>query len=208
VRGLVYQWQTLKLPLPIPSMPVFWGFVGTGWTLVATVLLIEAVRSVPAERWRALGLLACLGSFICLAMGIGWARAGALSASHNTPRYFSLALGFPYAVAFALELYGKQRFLRFSRPTLLVLAVVLAAASVRDAVAYGEARRDAVASLLRDVRGGMPVSTVVDRYAALIGFGYIAGADQLVSEMKALREAGHPSFRNLKDDSPIPPRPH
>jgi hypothetical protein len=131
---------------------------------------------------------------------LGYARAGALSASNYTPRYFLLAITLPCVVAFALELYGSERLLRFARPTLLVLAVALTVFSVQDAILYARNRCDALDAVLRDVRTGVPVRKVVDRHGAVLGIGYLPlGPEDLVQDMRDLRDAGHPGFQRLND---------
>jgi hypothetical protein len=208
VRVLIDQCERAHLPLPLPSQRVAWGWIGGGAAALAAAVLFRALRVLPAERWRALGLLACLGGMLCLAAGLGYARAGSLSATIYTPRYFLLAIDLPCVVVFALELYGGERLLRFSRPTLLVLAAALAlfsAVDVRpwrpgDAILYGRARRDALDALLRDVRTGVPAGTVVTRYGGVMGIGYLpVGPEDLIQDMRDLRDAGHPGFQALND---------
>lgn len=207
VRGLLYECQYLELRPSLPSAQSAWGMVALAATVMAVVVLGVAAHRQPGERLRIFGLLCFALAFGGFALAIGAARAGVVGNAHYVARYLTLAILLPCWVAFAFELYAPRDVIRFTRPVLLTLAVALVVASVPEAQREGRAQAADTDFFLSDLHAGLPPSEIAARQAdGRFGVFSRSREPYLVGCILLLRDAGHPEFRNVPDETAAPGR--
>jgi hypothetical protein len=150
----------------------------------ATIILVRAARRIPEERWRATGLLACLGSFALLTLVIGAGRRDLGAQAGLQPRYTTLAAPLLCILFFAFTLFGSGRLRRAVPATLLVLALLATAINTAMAMGYGDLRRRQVAALDRDVRRGLPPDAIAARNGTAI-YQYSQGVPGYIDRLIA-----------------------
>ncbi len=158
----------------------------------------------PAERPRALGLLAVVGGHLLVAVGIGFSRGNGVADRYVTPS----AVG-PLACGFVALLYGRRR-RRVGLNTSTALALVAAAALVglNSVPVWQYSVRTLTAGTLRefeaDLRAGVPVRFLGGKYGG--SFAVLVG-DRMTDELARFQAMGLGPFRHAVADSPMVARP-
>lgn len=172
-----------------------------GWERVAVgVIALYAVAGGrtawaarnPAERARAMGVLAILAGHLCVGLGLAWARGGGLTERYVTPS----AAGF-LAVWVALLLYGPRMSAAFAGLGVLG-ALALLAVNHRSGYQFGWTQWGYLRALRTDIRSGVPPTFVAGKYG-----NQFLTPPHLARTIVALRLSGHPVFRDGVPDPPM-----
>lgn len=157
--------------------------------LVAAVLALEN----PADRRRALGVLAFLAAALAMALAVGWGRAGRAAETGRMPsRYVLLAAPGMCAAYFALLLYGTARSRRLLPLGLAILAALLFPLNTRE----GLKRRDWFGAGMRafeeDLDAGASAAALAREHHP-----FLLHWDEplMVTGLRQLHEAGVGPFR-------------
>jgi hypothetical protein len=161
----------------------------------ATLLMLLWVFIVrPAERFRVLRLATVFGALASLAIGIGWARSGFVSAFRC--RYVSLGAPFWCACYVAWQLPRWRSAPRVMQMVLFVAAVALLVPNRDRSVGWGTGTRDSRMLLLKDLSAGVGAAELARRHYSEASYG---GESVLVERMKMLRASGVRRWKALKD---------
>jgi hypothetical protein len=182
------------------------GLIRTDWWehwAIATALLLGAgvwllgrtIWSSPGERSRSLGLLCFLGAIGCMALAVGWGRAGHALAA----RYSTLAAPVLCALYFVAQLYADPPMRRVVQYTLLVLTAGMLWRNTTLGLEYARGLRAKADGFEADLRSGLPPMVLADRYSRY-PFGLYPSRSDLAQFMKWLRKAGIGPFRDLATD--------
>ena len=178
----------------MPGDPAAWPLLGA-----VTASIIAAVAASIAWNYRRIGtapvagLLCVLAGFAALAVGLAASRGGDSPAPGYGPRYTVLAaVGLCWLTFAAATLGGRG-----GRTVGWVVAVFAAAVWVPSFAAARVGALDQkrwLNELAADVRAGVPVDFVADRYSATAG-GF---TQYFADRMLGLRAAGAKPFDRLK----------
>ena len=91
----------------------------------ALILVYAAIKGPAEERSCALGLLCAFGGLACLAVGVGWGRAGSGDLSGFEPRYITLVAPIWVAVIFTWDIFTPPVVRRVALTTALAAALIL-----------------------------------------------------------------------------------
>ncbi len=172
-----------------------WAVVTALLLGAGTWLLVLAVWRNPEERTRALGLLCFMGAIGCMALAVGWGRAG-----HGlTARYTTLAVAALCCTYFAVELYADVPLRRALEYTLLVLMAGMIWRNTELGLGYARQLRAKADRFEADLRSGLPPMVLADRYSRP-PFPLYPSRSDLAQFMQWLHGAGLGSFRALADD--------
>jgi hypothetical protein len=201
-------WEALRTGLQFlslgfgPSAALLWP--GSGLAVLG-LLLLSALRLVrvwgwrPEERVRASGLLAFLGAMGCLALGLGWGRAGSGELAGFADRYVTLAVPTLCAVYFVWDLYGPA-VLRHLVPMVLFVAMcVLLWPNTQAGLDHGREAAAQDAAFARDLRAGVPAFLLIKRYTPWLH----PSQDALTELLPMLHRAGIGPFRSLRANPPF-----
>jgi hypothetical protein len=162
----------------------------------ATVaMLVFVFIGRPAERGRAFRLLLVLGSGLCLALGIGWARTALSPDAMFAPRYPTLAAPFWCAIYLAWETLGRSQLRQSMQAGLFLLAASVATANHDLGRATAEGHYNSRNPIVTDIKAGIPMGEVIRRHG---GFTYYGPPDVLATRMKMLHAKQIGVFRYLK----------
>ena len=169
-----------------------------GFYLATLVLLLACWRAKASKRPAVLGLTMFLGATCCLALGIGWGRAG-LPYSHPglAVRYVTLAAPALCGIYFAWGLLGEKPLGTMAQMLLFMAALVFWMPNTEDALACGKAQREAQRCFQQDVKSGLTASQLADRYATRV---YNANKEMLASRINMLHQAHVGIFRHVLDE--------
>jgi hypothetical protein len=176
-----------------------WPAKGVG---VAACLLLTAVRLFVAfrrdrgGRLRSLGLLLFLSSFVCLAVGIGWGRAGFGLEYAFESRYVALATPAVCAAYLAWEHLGKTAG-RVIQTALCSVACLLFVPNVDSGLQPARALHSHVVDFEHDVLAGIPRPELVARYHRLIAS--VRRPADFAEDLASLRRAGFGIFKQLQE---------
>jgi hypothetical protein len=178
----------------------FWPMSGlAALTLVISSVLIVArvvVRDAASGRPRALGLLCAFGALTCLALGIGWGRAGSGDQSGLEPRYFTLVTPLWLAVIFAWDLFTCAVIRRVVLTSVLSTKLVLLWPITREAIESSQSRARQADSVMLDIRSGEPVYRLVKRHTPFLH----PSQDVLAEALKLLHTARIGAFGTIRAD--------
>jgi hypothetical protein len=191
-----------------------WGALGLVLLSAAAILSVRAALKLPAERFRALGLLAYLVGVAGLVLAIGWGRSGfGLFGRYTT--LMAPGLCAVYFIGLLYEPDDKIRFLEkrevgsdrrhwFQKLGLLPLILFLCATimigrNTRLGLEGAARLRAGEDDFVRDIRAGLPPLALTDRYTRY-PFMLWPYKDQLASWMAMLQKAGVEPFRELRPD--------
>jgi hypothetical protein len=198
-------WRTMVAFLSMSFGPfflsrwLFWGLVMAALLLVATVTLLLAWRARPADRLRALGLVAFLAAYACLVLALTWGRGGQGVRAVMQSRYSTFSLPALCGVYFVFLLYGPhgRGLVQWS---LCILVLVMFGFSAQDGLALAQEMRDRRIDFENDLRAGWPCSILAERHYAGPFALYPNGAAELAGHLKRLHNAGIGQFAALQDD--------
>ncbi|MBN2578375.1 MAG: hypothetical protein JXB10_05235 [Pirellulales bacterium] len=149
---------------------------------------LTVFRQRPAERVRASGLLAYLGSYTALALAIGVGRAYLGPRAGFEVRYMTLAVPLWLWLFFVCEAYATEAVKPHLLRTLCIVTGVLFGVNVLKGVSYSENLCGRLANFTRDVRRGMPVEDLALRYADRWGYGNREQFTRQLTWLKQLRD--------------------
>jgi hypothetical protein len=136
----------------------------TALFLLSAASLVPVLLRRPAERPRALGLLAFQGAIVCLALGMSVGRPG-----FSADRYALLFAPGLCDLYFIWMLYGGARIGVSVIMALFLGQLVLALPEFRYGVSKGKYHKYRMAGFQRDLESGMPVYMLLGRYDRLLG---------------------------------------
>lgn len=139
--------------------------------LASAILLVRVVRREADERLRAFGLLCCLASIACLALGIGWGRGIDQPRAGFLSRYAVASAPILCVVYFAWLRYGPRAAGRSVRIALCSAAIAFTLANIEPAEAIGKERAENARALTHDIDAGMSLAEVSRRHWRNFFFG-------------------------------------
>ncbi len=172
----------------VAAVPLWRGraaFVLLLWA-AAVFVLVRASRKLPAEKWRASGLLAGFLSMFLLAAFVGFGRAEFTRDAGIQDRYATLAAPVLCLVYLSFLLYGGARTRRAVPIALLAALLLSMPVSLIQALLYGELRLAEVSALQRDVDAGLPLEAVAARNANAV-FPFAPSVPAYLSRLVARR---------------------
>jgi hypothetical protein len=201
-------WEALRTGLQFlslglgPSGATLWpgsGLAVLGLLLLSVWRLVRVWVRGPEERLRASGLLAFLGAMGCLALGLGWGRAGSGGLAGFADRYVTLAAPTLCAVYFVWDLDGTPVPRHLVPMVLFVAMCILLWPNTQAGLDHGRevAARDA--AFARDLRAGVPTFLLIKRYTPWLH----PSQDALTELLPMLRRAGIGPFRSLRGNPPF-----
>lgn len=170
------------------------------------VFAVAWVRQ-PAERFRCGGLFLFLAAVGSLALAIAWGRAGLGVSACLARRYGSMTV---IAWCGLYLLAGADKDLRAGRwlqGLLFAVALGLLPFNTVEAVRTVNRARGAEDALIQDVRAGVPIDVLIDRYGRTLlpnWNGVVNPWNRYFVRMGmvALRRANFGAFSQLRDQSP------
>jgi hypothetical protein len=195
-------WSTTLEFLSLVIVPSGWGsWQPAGWAflLLSAVtilrLAIVAQRS-PAERPRALGLIAVMVAMLGVAASVGLSRSGLGPGVGLSSRYITISAPALSVVYVAWLIYGPASARRAIHIGLLALVCAGIPAQIQLAHALGGGRRSQYVNIERGLRGGMPTSRLLDRACPAL----FPDRAVIYGAFKMLKAARVGNFRYLVDD--------
>ena len=185
-------------PLGSEAWRVAGGSVAALAASSAVLLGVTALRR-PEHRPRALGMLAVLGGFGLLTMGLAWGRAGGGERAGLEPRYVTLAAPIPCLAVLCWTLHGGPILRRLVPMTTLAAFCVLLWPNSSIGLDQARDRRERSDAVLGDLRDGLPPSSIISRHTPFLHTSH----DDLVAMLPMLRDARVGPFRTLGDDLPM-----
>jgi hypothetical protein len=178
----------------------FWPGSGlVALTVIAASILILArvvVKRRAEERARALGLLCAFGAFACLALAVGWGRAGSGEQSGFEVRYVTLVTPIWIAVFFTWDIYTPTGVQRVALTCVLSAALVLLWPCTRGAIETGRNLAFRAGQFLADVTDGAPAFMLVRRHTGTLH----PSQDLLAEKIAMLRKARIGVFTNIRSN--------
>ncbi|WP_169978821.1 hypothetical protein [Tautonia rosea] len=176
------------------------GLVGGGMVAVlivaAFVVIMRSALVRPADRTRALGLLACWGAMGMLVLGTGWGRAGLGDLAGAQERYVSLATVALLIGAVAFEVFGPGATARLVPMSLFCLLCVVLWPNTFSSIESGRSTKMQSESFVTDLRSGVPRFLLVRRYTPFL----FPTHDELTEQLTMLQHAGIEPFDRLAPD--------
>ncbi len=178
----------------------FWPLSGlAALTVIGSsvlILALAAIKGPATERPRAVGLLCAFGALACLALGVGWGRAGSGEQSGFEPRYVTLVTPIWLAVIFTWDIFTSPAVRRVVLTTALSAALILLWPNTRDAINAGRKLAQQAEQFAADVRNGAPVFALVKRHTRFMH----PSQDVLAEKLAMLRTAQIGVFRTIPPD--------
>ncbi|MFO0798638.1 MAG: hypothetical protein U0804_14280 [Gemmataceae bacterium] len=171
------------------------GVLTTHFLLATAVMLVRVVRTTPAERDRALALLALLAGIAALAAGISYGRSGHPRGVF-AGRYVTLFTPGLVVAYFAWVCYGRTRYIPVA---VAVIAAALAIPNARFAAGVAEVHSARLKRVEHEARTGLPVGIVADRNPWL----FPGEPDGRRVWLDTLRTRGVPPFDSLIPDAAL-----
>jgi hypothetical protein len=183
-------------PAAVAAWPVSGVLVGL--VVLATAGLLAAeVRSEPAERVRASGLLACLLAPLALSLAVGFGRGGEPGDVGFASRYVTWT-----APLLLTAFLAWLRYARTAMPAFLACAAATSLpANVRAGSGFGREHAALAGRIDAAVREGASIPAIAERFGEELFSGPDAAADRL----EALHTAGLPPFRGRPYAGNAPP---
>jgi hypothetical protein len=179
------------------------GFGVAACCLLTAAGLLVVVRRNRGGRLRALGLLLFLSSVGCLALGIGWGRAGFGIEYAFESRYVSLATLTLCAAYLAWEHVGKTAG-RVGQTALCAMACLLFLPNVDSGLQPARALHGQTVDFEHDVLAGTPRLELAARYHRLIA--PVRRPTDFAEDLARLRRAEFGIFKQLQEQPARDPR--
>jgi hypothetical protein len=213
VAALTTSVQFLSMSLGLWAATQWWpvsGLTVLALVLVSVACLLLVWRQQPSERLRASGLLLFLVALVCLALGLGWGRAGLGPDSGFASRYQTLAVPLLVCIYFTWATYGPPAVSRLVQLGLFGLMCVSYALTASPALAWGRAIRAQQDAFQRDLAARVPLSVLADCHGHLYIPGEPAAPKAMARWLRMLHRAGIGPFRALEEhgivrEVPFPP---
>jgi hypothetical protein len=170
--------------------------------LLAAALLLWSWRMHSDERVRTAGLLLYLAGVVCLALGIGWGRAGLEPDAGLQGRYVTLAVLALCWAYFVLLIYGKPIPGSWLIWALFSLVCVMLPFNTQVGLGYGKHQQARLDAFIRDMKDGLPPFALAYRYSELPEVVY-PQPREFASYLSLLRQAGIGEFATLATDPPL-----
>lgn len=167
----------------------------------AAVALSIAWARRPEERLRVLGLAAFLGGLVCLALAVGWGRAGADVRASQANRYASLSVFALCGCYFAFVLYGPLRGGRCGQALLCLAAAAWLWPNAAEGAGYGGKLHAFLQPFADDLHAGVPRSILGECFTHPPNKLY-PEQEHLTQYLGMLFDARLGMFRELKPDPP------
>jgi hypothetical protein len=174
----------------------------TVFVFLATALLVWSWHRHSDERVRIVGLLLYLAGVVCLALAIGWGRAGLEPDAGLQGRYVTLAVLALCWTYFVLVIYGKPIPGRWPIWALFGLVCVMLPFNTQVGLGYGKHQQARLDAFMRDVKSGLPPFALAYRYSELPEVVY-PYPREFASYLSLLRQAGIGEFATLATDPPL-----
>ena len=165
----------------------------------SALLLVATALRHPERRPRALGMLAVLGGFGLLTLGLAWGRAGGGERAGLEPRYVTLAAPIPCLAVLCWTLHGGPILRRLIPMTAFAAFCVLLWPNASIGLQQARDRRMRSDAVLEDLRAGLPPSAIISRHTPFLH----TSQDDLAAMLPLLRRARVGPFRTLGDDLPM-----
>jgi hypothetical protein len=179
------------------------GLLGGGIVvaLIAAALVVLARSALvrPADRSRALGLLACWGGMAMLTLGTAWGRAGLGALAGAQERYVTMATPALLIGAVSFELFGPGSTRRLVPMTLFCLLGVLLWPNTRTALESGRSTKTQSETFFADLHAGIPRFLLVRRHTPFV----YPTHDDLTAHLAMLQRAGIEPFDRIAPDPPL-----
>ena len=161
--------------------------------------LVNVLYRRPEERWRAGGLLSVFAAMTLLALGIGWGRGFFGPRAGFADRYITLAM--PLLCLFYLQwlIYSGPASSRHLQRALFLLMCVLFVVNTRKGYLSVRSIEGPIATLVADVRAGIPPEGLALRYGERLGFG---PTSLFADRLTLLRIARLGPYRNTVENGP------
>lgn len=181
---------------------LYWPWTGiavTALVLASAILLARRWRADPAERPRILGLLALLAAVVCVAVGVGWGRAGRGWEPGLESHYSSSELLPLCVVYFVWEIYGPRSASRVLLPTLCLAVAIVCGQAAFVRAQWSEHPAPERVQLEGDLRRDMTAEELVARNILPLHGADTPGArEQVVAGVRLLREARMGVFDHVR----------
>lgn len=167
-------------------------------SLASAIVLFRVWRDQPEERGRALGLLLFLGANVCLALGVGWGRAGLIPTDGFPTRYAVMAVPTLCCIYFIWETYSPPFSRGFVPMCLFTLLCILFGPNLQRGFEWSSYYRPGMEAFERDLRAGVPPQELAAHHRQ-----FLLHWDQkkLAAGMQMLHRERIGLFRLLRTDS-------
>jgi hypothetical protein len=183
----------------VPYASTWWRLAGIGVVvLVAGTLLrlLAAALRSPAERPRALRMIAILGAMCSTAGAVGYARSGLGPATGLASRYVTLTAPLLAAVYFAWLIYGSGIARRAVHVGLLVVVCLSLRGTVTASLEYGSSVKEAERRVERRLLARAPIAEVVRKTTLF----FEPNSESVRTLYRMLKHARVGAFQYLNDD--------
>lgn len=184
------------------SAEKYWNWTGYGALVLlglTGLFLARAWLFRPGSRLTAFGLLAYLGGFGAVALGIGWGRAG-LGCAHSglASRYVTLAVPALCGVYLSWGVAGRGSCAAFVQTALFGIGCLFGLPNFQDGFTLARAHRQAFAVFENEVKAGLTPTQLAERHTKDVfpDKGYL----KLCLPM--MRRSGNRLYGYLRDDAP------
>jgi len=197
-------WQALRASLQFLSLMFgpgarstfpYSGLLALVLLLLSVALLVAVWFRQPRERFRAFGLLCFLGGVGLLALAIGWGRATSPQGGSG-PWYYVLAVP-ALCCAYLSGVVYQDRGGRLLQWCLLLSTTLFLLPDLDQGLFLARTVREGFRAFEKDVRAGMPIGLLVDRYSGRIS---VARREAAASDLALLRRTRFGVYRHLVDD--------
>lgn len=187
-----------------PQAAAYWPLTGiavSALLICSALLLLAAFRTRVTERMRILGLLAFLAATSCLALSVGWGRAGRGWGPGLASHYASSVLTFLCGVYFIWDLYAPLLARRFLLPLLCsALAFIYLGGAKTRLDACTVHKQPALTSFEQDLHRGLPTDLFVQKHILILrGVETTADIELVRPRLRRLRAAGMSIFGDVRD---------
>ncbi len=182
-----------------PNVPGYWRPAGLIVVLlVAATLLRLAVVGLraPAERPRAVGLIAVILSMLAVATAVGLSRSGLGPGFGLSGRYIPISAPLLSALYFAWLAYGPAPARRVVHAGLLLLVCLAVPANAEFGMLCGDYKRSVFLQVERSLEAGLPASQLMSQAKPLFPWK----PKYVYESFKMLRDARIGKFKDFVDD--------
>jgi hypothetical protein len=196
-RTLVAALQFCSISLGPVSWPVWpaFGLLVVALAMVAGLLQASRAVAMPGERLRATGVILFIGAMGCLALALGWGRAGLTSEAGLASRYICLSAPWLCSIYFGFLIAGTP-VSRFVITSLVIVSALMAFPNTSAGFAEAQNRYYNMWHVKHYLEVGLSAEEFGARYSRPPPM-LLQYESDLANYVKMLRRAGVHYYRNI-----------